>query len=92
MYKVGIRYFSFLLFACTGHSLYAQTDKMIQKYEDFKKEAYQKYDDFRMKANEDYARFLQNAWEQFHGNAPVPRPKQKPIPPVVAPDEKNKAK
>ncbi len=65
---------------------------MIQRYEDFKKEAYQKYDDFRMKANEDYARFLQNAWEQFHGNSPVPRPKQKPIPPVVAPDEKNKAK
>lgn len=59
-----------------------QSQDYREKYEQFKKQAQANYGSFRDECNKKYADFLRQSWEQYKGNAPVPRPKDdKPVPP-----------
>lgn len=57
--------------------------KYRRAYDSFRKQSGEKYNDFRRKCNEDYARFVENAWQSFRSEKPLPRPlPDKPVPPV----------
>ncbi len=63
-------------------SVCGQSQDYREKYEQFKKQAQANYGSFRDECNKKYADFLRQSWEQYKGNAPVPRPKDdKPVPP-----------
>ena len=66
----------------------AQEEKTArEQYEEFRKQAVGEYEDFRRKCNEEYAEFMREAWREFEMGPAVPKPKEKPVPPVVAPIE-----
>ena len=72
------------MFAPVGF-LRAQTPQ--ERYEAFRRQARQQYEDFRSKANQQYADFVKQTWQRFHANEPIPDPFEKPVPPVVCPEE-----
>ena len=66
----------------------AQEEKTArEQYEEFRKQAVGEYEDFRRKCNEEYAEFMREAWREFEMGPAIPKPKEKPVPPVVAPIE-----
>lgn len=87
MFRLVFISFIFLL---TNVRLYAQEDEFRRAYNDFNRQAKQEYEDFRSRANKEYAEFVRQAWEWHKKIAPMPRPKDEMIPPVVIRDEDNK--
>lgn len=69
---------------CTGMTI-AQTPQ--EQYDAFRKQARQQYEDFRSHANQQYADFVKQVWQQYHSMAAEPEPFEKPVPPVVVPEE-----
>lgn len=63
----------------------AQTPQ--ERYAAFKQQARQQYEDFRSRANQQYAGFVKRAWQQYHSIEAIPEPFEKPVPPVVCPEE-----
>lgn len=63
-------------------------------YNDFKQQAKENYEDFRKKANQEYANWMRQAWEWHDKIAPMPRPKDEMLPPVIynKKEEKKEAK
>lgn len=66
---------------------YSQVNNAFAQYNQFKQQAHQEYIDFRKKCNEDYARFLKEAWTSYQLGPAIPIPEEKPVPPVVMPEE-----
>ncbi|MBC8601634.1 hypothetical protein H8784_07840 [Parabacteroides acidifaciens] len=66
--------------------------KTESEYSSFKKAKEKEFEDFRNKINEEYAAFMKKAWKEFDAIKGVPMPKDdKPVPPVIYPEEdKNK--
>ena len=52
-------------------------------YNDFKQQAQANYEDFRQKANKEYAEWMHQAWEWHQEIAPMPRPRDEMLPPVI---------
>lgn len=73
------------IFALSAAVLNAQDFR--ERYEQFKQQATQKHDEFRAKVNQEYADFLKSAWEQFSQQPARKKPEEKPVPPVVLPDD-----
>lgn len=69
---------------CTGMTI-AQTPQ--EQYDAFRKQAWQQYEDFRSHANQQYADFVKQVWQQYHSMAAELEPFEKPVPPVVVPEE-----
>lgn len=66
---------------------HAQNSKKNQEdFDDFRKELHKDFDSFRTEIMRDYIEFLKNPWKDFESVAPVPKPKEEPVPPVVIPD------
>ena len=80
-----------ITFILIAISLTAHTQTPQERYETFRKQARGQYDDFRSRANKQYADFVKQAWRQYHSMKAVPMPFEKPVPPVICPEEdKNK--
>lgn len=45
------------------------------------------YDNFRSQMMKDYVEFVRQAWSEFNVEPTLPVPEEKPVPPVVMPDE-----
>lgn len=58
-----------------------------ERYEAFRQQARQNYESFRDKANKEYADFMKQAWQRFRAEEPEPLPFEKPMPPIVCPDD-----
>lgn len=68
----------------------AQDDQTArEQYEAFRRQAIGEYNDFRRKCNEEYAEFMRKAWREFEMGPAIPRPKERPVPPVVLPIEEH---
>lgn len=66
----------------------AQENKTFrEQYEEFRRQATGEYESFRQKCNEEYAEFMRKAWKEFEMGPAIPKPKEKPVPPVVLPIE-----
>lgn len=65
-------------------------DTFEDAYNDFKKKAESSYEDFRMKANKEYADWMRKAWEWHKKIAPIPRPKDEMLPPIMYNEEESK--
>ncbi len=70
-----------------GHAQNLNRKRAHQALDDFRKEVRGELEEFRRQAMEDFISFLQNPWKEFEEEAPVPKPKDEPVPPVVIPDE-----
>lgn len=54
-----------------------------EEYEKFRRQAITSYTSFREQCNKDYVIFLLQAWERFQAEAPVEKPIEKDLPPVI---------
>lgn len=60
-------------------SCFAQSPQ--EKYEQFRHSVVNEYDSFRDECNRKYADFVRTAWDWYHGNEPLPMPKDDLVPP-----------
>lgn len=74
-----------ILLSCT---IMAQDNNLIERYNEFKKQANKDYSDFREKANKEYIQFIKEAWENYRSKPAVPKPKEEPPVPPQPYDEK----
>lgn len=79
-------YWLSLFLYATSLNICGQTYK--ETYDDFKQKAQSSYEDFRQKANKEYADWMRQAWEWHQKIAPMPRPKDEMLPPVIYNKEK----
>lgn len=62
--------------------------KMNSEYSSFKNSKDKEFEEFRRKINEEYASLLKKAWQEFSAFKGIPVPEEdKPVPPVVYPEE-----
>jgi len=62
--------------------------KMGREYSSFKSHRDKEFEDFRRKINEEYASFLKKTWKEFNAFKGIPVPEEdKPVPPVIYPEE-----
>lgn len=62
---------------------YAQSsNRQREDFEAFRRSILSDFEDFRQKIIEDYLDFLANPWEEKNGEAPIPEPKDEPLPVV----------
>lgn len=90
-------YFCFIVMLCFADkaAVWAQSDdfdaykkKMHDEYSSFVKQQKDDYEAYRAKVNAEYAEFVRRAWVEMKGLQPIPIPKdEKPVPPVVMPEE-----
>lgn len=64
----------------------ANAQDFREQYEQFKQQAQQTYSDFRAEANTKYCEYLKLAWESYKQMPVQKKPKEKPVPPVVLPE------
>lgn len=60
---------------------------MLNEYQNSRNKIMDDYREFRTKAMKEYTDFVRQAWAEFHKNAPVPVPKDEPLPPPVMPED-----
>jgi len=70
------------------HLIVIGQNTFLQNYSSFKKNVEKEYNDFRQKANREYADWMRQAWEWHQKIAPMPRPKDEMLPPVIYNKEK----
>lgn len=94
------RYLSFLLLAFVPFMLIAQTkvkdnmrkgfdefrESMRKDYQNKRKEMADEHQEFRNRIMKEYIDFVRHAWAEFHKVAPLPVPKEEPLPPLIIPD------
>lgn len=61
-----------------------------EEFSGYKRQQQEEYDNFRKKANEEYASFLKKYWEEYAAFMGVEPKKNKPVPPVVCPEEEGR--
>lgn len=61
-------------------------------YNEFKQKAHADYEEFRQKVNKEYADWMRKAWEWHDKIAPMPRPKDEMMPPIIYNNEKRQPK
>lgn len=66
-----------------GFSQYKKEQK--QKFERYREQKRKEFEEFRRKRNEEFAKYLRRNWERTAPAPVIPRPKEDPVPPVVAP-------
>ena len=71
-----------ILLSLAGATCFCQAQ---DDFESFRKRIHKDFQDFRHQILEEYTDFLRNPWKDFHGDEPVVKPDEKPVPPVVAP-------
>lgn len=65
--------------------------KLEGEYSSFRNKRDKEYENFRNKINTEYASLLKKAWKEFNAFKAIPVPnKDKPIPPVIYPDNEDK--
>ena len=82
----GLLFCATIAFSC---NIFAQ-ETFEEAFNDFKKKAETRYEDFRIKANKEYADWMRNAWEWHKKIAPIPRPKDEMLPPIIYNKEEKK--
>lgn len=78
--------------------LLAQGNDEFEKYKKSQKQQFEQYrvqkkrdfEEYRRKRNEEFARFIRKDWVRKAPSPVIPRPKETPVPPVVAPINKDK--
>lgn len=78
--------------------LLAQGNDEFEKYKKSQKQQFEQYrvqkkrdfEEYRRKRNEEFARFIRKDWVRKTPSPVIPRPKETPVPPVVAPINKDK--
>lgn len=60
---------------------------LMNDFQKSKKGMEEEFQSFRQKVMQEYIDFVRKAWAPFEKREPVPLPKEKPLPPVVVPDE-----
>ena len=94
------RYICLLLTAFIPFMLLAQNkdDDMSKRFEEFRKSAFDdfqkskknmddEFQSFRRKVMQEYIDFVRKAWSSFEKREPVLIPREKPLPPVLIPDD-----
>ena len=61
-----------------------------ERFDKFKEQKRQEFEEFRRKRNEEFAKYIRKDWERIEPSPIVPRPKEDPLPPVVAPINEDK--
>ena len=56
-----------------------------ERFDKFKEQKRKEFEEFRRKRNEEFAKYMRKDWERIEPSPIVPRPKEEPVPPVVAP-------
>lgn len=77
-----------IIFICFQVS--PQTNNLQEEYEAFRKTVQQEYSSFRDECNRKYAEFLREAWDWYEEKAPIPQPKDMPVPPRPYEDKEEK--
>lgn len=76
-------------------SLSAQNDESFEQYRtrkraefnDYKERRRKEFEEYRRKRNEEFARYLRNTWETVNPKPFIPIPEEKPVPPIVVPED-----
>ncbi len=76
---------AFCMMLATALPTHAQKNRQHESFEKWRQSLHKDFNDFRQKIHEEYVDFVRNAWKEFEQDAPLPLPKEKPVPPVVAP-------
>lgn len=61
-----------------------------ERFDNFREQKRREFEEFRRKRNEEFAKYMRKDWERIEPSPIVPRPKEDPIPPVVAPIDEDK--
>lgn len=81
-----------LLAVCFGLRVSGQTFEEYKKralsdFDSYKEQQQRQFNEYRDKANRQYAEFMRQAWQKYAKYAAIPKPQEKPVPPVVMPEE-----
>ena len=63
-----------------------------EEYEKFRKQSVTTYSDFRDKCNKEFIEFLKQSWTYYQAGAPIEKPKEEEVPPVVIERDKEDKK
>lgn len=61
-----------------------------QEFNKYKEQRRKEFEEYRRQRNEEFAKYMRKGWERIKPSPIVPRPKENPVPPVVAPINENK--
>lgn len=56
-----------------------------ERFNKFREQKIKDFEEFRRKRNEEFAKYMRKDWERIDPSPVIPRPKEEPVPPVVAP-------
>ena len=83
-----VRWLLILCMALVSHTCHAQNSNDDKEdFEAFRAGIHSDFNKFREEINSEFIEFLRNPWKEFESEAPVTKPKQEPVPPVVVPQE-----
>lgn len=57
-----------------------------QSFDEFRKEINDEFNNFRREITEDYINFVRDPWKSFASEPPVKKPEEKPVEPLVIPE------
>ena len=60
--------------------------KKPQSFDEFRKEINDEFNNFRREITEDYIDFVRDPWKSFASEPPVKKPEEKPVEPLVIPE------
>lgn len=95
------RYIYLLFLLVTPFGISAQSDdrddtkksfdefraSMMGDFQTSRSKIFEEYNDFRTEALKGYIDFVRKAWDAFEISEPLPVPDEKPVPPVIIPEE-----
>lgn len=64
----------------------AQNNKNQKAFEDFRRDIHDDFNNFRKEIMSDFIDFVRNPWKDSNSEPPVPKPQEKPVPPVTIPE------
>ncbi len=79
-----------LCMACSFALVHAQDNKPNDHrkiFDEFRKSIRKDFDSFREQCMKEYIDFVKEAWDKYNSNEPITKPEEKPVPPVVVPEE-----
>jgi len=61
--------------------------RALSNFDSYKEQQQRQFKEYRDNANRRYAEYMKQAWEKYGKVAGIPEPEEKPVPPVVVPEE-----
>ena len=61
-----------------------------ERFDKFKEQKRKEFEEFRRERNEEFAKYMRKDWKRISPSPVIPRPKEEPVPPIIAPIDENK--